>query len=361
MLRSKQILFGTQLNRKKYFASPVIHTESEFLAHVLSAKPGFEQTLVQTIQKNKHQALDRISTFEQKSKSWHRSRKLMLTGSITGALVGHSLYKHPFNVANDLIDSIEGEKNENRTQDSKVMVTSDVETVGSTNTGDAGNENVAFAAKGYMAPADWGSSKEAFAIQCYLDHFSTTVTLEWFKQYKKNSNLSVFTFRGQDIPHLLGKKPPVVTVRHYNLLIDFDWVFRGVSPDGIVFINDVAVGCVEIKCSVAKRKDIHATFRMRNYDQVQNQIYVCQKYWPTIRWNDYVNWNPTLFTSETIVYDPEYYLTWYKPRELRFLRMCIRYWTRKLLCRLLERSPPIPSNQLESEYQKLCDQISVIS
>ena len=46
---------------------------------------------------------------------------------------------------------------------------------------------------------------------------------------------------------------PLLTVKKCGFIINPQWPWLGCSPDGIVFENDIAVGCIEVKCPYSKR------------------------------------------------------------------------------------------------------------
>ena len=68
---------------------------------------------------------------------------------------------------------------------------------------------------------------------------------------------------------------PLLTVKKCGFIINPQWPWLGCSPDGIVFENDIAVGCIEVKCPYSKRDmtikeaaDNDNTFFMKNIDSI---------------------------------------------------------------------------------------------
>jgi hypothetical protein len=47
-------------------------------------------------------------------------------------------------------------------------------------------------------------------------------------------------------------------------------------------------------------------------------LYIANRFWPSIRWLDFVVWSPRNFTVDTYVFDTEYYFKYYAPRELKY-------------------------------------------
>lgn len=174
----------------------------------------------------------------------------------------------------------------------------------------------------------WGTDHEPDATQSYVNDLYLNV-VKIFREQRKNGSIEQqnnhFLFRGQLIPIINIKKDPIIEIRHYALLIDPYNPWRGMSPDGVIFINDVAVGVLEVKCpygSYTQQYWLYVNMKTYYYNQTQCELYLCNLYWPTIKWVDFVVWSPTLFTVETMIFDAEYFYSWYLPRELRFYFHC---------------------------------------
>jgi hypothetical protein len=230
--------------------------------------------------------LQRIWSLPQKSEPWKWARMGRITGSSTGAAVG---------------------------QQRKTRV-----------------KKVAYAAvylkfKGNAATI-WGSGKEVYAAKCYANDLQRLVT-ECFRAQRRSGAIQAtadspdglhFVFRNQKIAVPDIDLDPVVEIRHYGLLVDPWNHWRGVSPDGVIFINGIACGVLEVKCSFGKKYSLYTNVRPYYYNQLQCELYIGNRYWPTIRWLDFVVWSPQHFTVDTYVFDVDYFYSWYLPRELKY-------------------------------------------
>lgn len=186
--------------------------------------------------------------------------------------------------------------------------------------------------KGNVA-SQWGSGKEVYATQCYVNDLLRIVVTEFRKQRRegKVQKTKSFVFRGQTIPVPDVNQDPVVEVRHYGLFIDPWNHHRGVSPDGVVFINDVACGALEVKCAYADRFALYANIHPYYYDQIMCELYLCNRYWPTIRWLDFQVWAPDNFVVDTYTLNTDYFFHWYAPREIRYyFRLFLKAMSEKM-------------------------------
>lgn len=229
----------------------------------------------------------KIWQFAQKSAQWLWARTARLTGSHTSIAVGHQrgtpIMKGPY-------------------------------------------ESIYFKFKGNRASM-WGSGKEVYATQCYCNDFNRIVT-NVFREQRRSGQIQetmedgehngYFIFRNQKIPVADINDEPSVEVRHYGLLIDPWNHHRGVSPDGVVFINGLAVGVLEVKCAYAQDKSLYVNIKPYYIDQIMSELYLGHLYWPTAHWVDFVVWSPQHFTVDTFTFDAAYYYGWYAPRELKY-------------------------------------------
>jgi len=231
--------------------------------------------------------LAKIWQFAQKSAAWLWARTGRITGSTTGTAVGQQrgtpIMRGPF-------------------------------------------EAIFAKFKGNVA-SQWGSGKEIYATQCYVNDFKRVVVTV-FRQQRKNGtiqetmtdgeNNGYFIFRNQKIPVDNINNEPSVEVRHYGLLID-PWNHqRGVSPDGVIFINGLAVGVLEVKCAYAHEKSLYVNLKNYYMNQLMCEMYIGHMYWPTIHWLDFVVWSPKNFTVDTYTFDTDYFYNWYAPREVKY-------------------------------------------
>ena len=46
---------------------------------------------------------------------------------------------------------------------------------------------------------------------------------------------------------------PLSVIKKCGFTINPEWQWLGCSADGIVFTNDMAVGCIEVKCPYSKK------------------------------------------------------------------------------------------------------------
>jgi hypothetical protein len=240
--------------------------------------------------------LRRIWQFPQKSAAWLWARTGRITGSSTGNAVGHNRGTPVLKVAYEAV----------------------------------------FAKfKGNIA-SEWGAGKEVYAVQSYVNDLNRLVTREFRDQRRRglvvqrrdaaraagggsgDRGCGWFAFRNQRVPVPDVDADPIVEVRHYGLLID-PWNHqRGVSPDGVVFVNGVAVGILEIKCPFAKNKSLYVNIKQYYFDQLMCELYIGHLYWPTCHWLDFVVWAPQAFTVDTYTFDAAYFFGWFAPRELRY-------------------------------------------
>ena len=186
--------------------------------------------------------------------------------------------------------------------------------------------------KGNVA-SEWGSGKEVYGTQCYVNDLLRIVVTEFRKQRRegKVQKTMTFVFRGQTIPVPDIDQDPVVEVRHYGLLIDPWNHHRGVSPDGVVFINDVACGALEVKCAYADLFALYVNIHPYYYDQIMCELYLCNRYWPTIRWLDFQVWAPKNFVVDTYTLNTDYFFHWYGPRENRYyFRLFLKAMSEKM-------------------------------
>jgi hypothetical protein len=251
--------------------------------------------------------LAKIWQFPQKSVAWLWARKGRITGSTTGTAVGH--------------------------QRGKPILT-------------AAYESCWVGFKGNQA-SRWGSGKEVYATQCYANDLQRLVT-EVFRAQRKAGDVQrngYFIFRNQPITVQDINRDPRVEVRHYGLLID-PWNHqRGVSPDGVIFINGQACGVLEVKCAYSKDKSLYINIKEYYYTQLMSELYLTNIYWPTIKWLDFVVWSPEHFTVDTYTFDARFYFTWYGPRELKYyFRLYLKATAEKVyMTTQQETNNPLPS------------------
>lgn len=245
--------------------------------------------------------VSKIWQFPQKSAPWLWARTGRLTGSHTGVAVGHQrgtpIMKGPY-------------------------------------------ESTYIKFKGNKASM-WGSGKEVYATQCYVNDLARVVT-NVFREQRQSGAITAtgyFIFRNQKIPVRDINEEPLVEVRHYGLLID-PWNHnRGVSPDGIVFVNGVAVGVLEVKCPDQGRS-LYINIKTYYFDQIMSELYIGHLYWPTIHWVDFVVWSPRHFTVETFTFDAGYYFGWYGPREIKYYyRLYLKTLAEKMYLLAQQESP----------------------
>jgi YqaJ-like viral recombinase domain len=195
-----------------------------------------------------------------------------------------------------------------------------------------------------------GSGKEVFGTQCYVNDFKRLVT-QTFREQRRSGTIQAdgngyFVFRNQQIPVPDINEDPLVEVRHFGLIIDPLNHFRGTSPDGVVFINGVAVGALEVKCPYASGSfSIYPNILDYYFDQIQSELYVCHLYWPTIHWVDFVVWSPKHFTVDTFTFDAKYYFHWYAPRELKYyFRLYLKGLGEKMYLTAQQENNELPPN-----------------
>ncbi len=237
----------------------------------------------------------KISTFGQKTEPWKWARKGRMTGSTVASSVGHGYDNRPLKQAKDAAIDKPFKK------------------------------PVAYG-KG-PSPMDWGSGKETYAGQCYINDLQRLVSkvfreqrLAFFRDpTTKDQTMTHFVFRDQRIPVPNIFIDPQVQIIAYNLLIQPMNHHRGCSPDGVVFINGMPCGCIEIKCpSPYGGNHLHPLTKSYYYDQLMAELYLTGNFWKTVGWVDAINWTTRWWYVETFVLDTEYFYEWYLPRELRY-------------------------------------------
>jgi len=230
--------------------------------------------------------LSRIWSLPQKSEPWKWARNGRITGSSTGAAVGQQ-------------------------RNTRVQK--------------AAYGSVYLKFKGSVA-TEWGSGKEVYGTRCHANDWKRLV-VKTFREQRRSGEIQRtadaqgrlhFVFRNQRIPVPHIDHDPHVEVRHYGLMIDPWNHWRGVSPDGVLFINDIACGALEVKCSFGKKYSLYTNVRPYYYNQLQCEMYIVNRYWPTVRWLDFVVWSPEHFTVDTYTFDAEYFYGWYAPREIKY-------------------------------------------
>lgn len=227
-----------------------------------------------------------ILTHKQKSHRWLWSRQGRITGSVSGSCVGQNPYCRVLKSAWESVYQVKYKDEDDKKQEE--------------------------------APK-WGEDHETQAAQDYLNDLNKHVQNKYSEA--KREEKSHFQFRSVSFT---TTREPVVEIRCFNLMIDFENHWRGMSPDGIVFVNGVPVGIIEIKCPYSLQKDtkyyIYPVIKSYYYNQLQSNMYIAHKYFrfPTTPWCDFIVWTPQAFTVEHFEFDADYFLHWYLPRELRF-------------------------------------------
>lgn len=202
---------------------------------------------------------------------------------------------------------------------------------------------------------EWGTDCESYAAQAYTNDLYVRVVAEFRRQRRHGLVRSggTFVFRNQHIPVADVNVDPVVEVRHWGLVLDPWNTWRGVSFDGVVFINGVACGILEIKCCAPRNGQwvrvehgkayasvrelfqqlyLYVFQKPYYYPQVQTNLDVARRYWPTIFWADFCVWTPFHFTVETQTYDCDWHRTWCEPREIRaYFRARLPIFTERIL------------------------------
>ncbi len=222
------------------------------------------------------EARDKIRGYPQGTDAWKKSRIGRCTGSVSAEMVGHLRYNNttPVHLAYNLIH---------------VPFQPNVATI-------------------------WGNEHEQEACNQYVECLCELVWQAWHDRKDPNS----FVFRGVSIPCTSDKKPDVY-VGHLGLVIDPYYPWRGVSYDGIIFINDIAVGVLEIKCPYYKEHAPYPNIPLNYYDQCQSNLHVARKIWgEQVLWCDFFVWGPSLYTLDTLSYNHDYFTKWYFPRECRW-------------------------------------------
>jgi hypothetical protein len=123
----------------------------------------------------------------------------------------------------------------------------------------------------------------------------------------------------QNIPIKNIHLDPEVEIVSYNSVIDSFNHWLSISPDGVISINGLYVGCLEIKCPWSKQTHaLHENVQKYYYEQMMSQLYILQRYFPTITWLDKMNWSPSIWVADTFVFATQYYFEWFAPRAIRF-------------------------------------------
>ncbi len=224
--------------------------------------------------------LQTISRFPQKSAEWKWARNGRITGSATGPAIGYHRKSPALKAAwASIYTTFKG-----------------------------------------CAPTEWGSGKEVYAVRCYIEDLNRLVSKVFRAQRKSGivAKTNTFVFRGQTIPVPDINCDPIVSIRHYGLLIDPWNHFRGVSPDGIIVINGVVAGCLEVKCPFGKQKSLYPIIPKYYFSQLQCEMYISRIFWPDVRWLDFVVWSPYGWTCETVPFEEDWFNNYYAPRELRY-------------------------------------------
>lgn len=182
----------------------------------------------------------------------------------------------------------------------------------------------------------WGTNNESNAGFDYICDLRRSIHKTYEEQrdfIASGSTLSgfiEFKYRGQSIPVLNKNELPTVELFLFGFMTDPYNQWRGMSPDGVVVVNGVAIGCVEIKCPFGtpiKRGSgggmegdhaLYVNIPKYYYPQIQSELYLCQLIWPTVQWIDFIAWSPEHWTLETFLFDAPFFFDWYAKREMRY-------------------------------------------
>lgn len=145
-------------------------------------------------------------------------------------------------------------------------------------------------------------------------------------------------------------RDPVVECRNEGSIIDYMAHWMSCSLDDFVFINNIACGGVEYKATAPKsikgldqevyvdeqgfahheyphkllnEIQMYPNVPLYHYPQLQKNIYIARKYFPTIRWIAYIPWSPKYFTVEYFQLNREWMYDWALPRHNRFYFMSL--------------------------------------
>jgi hypothetical protein len=173
---------------------------------------------------------------------------------------------------------------------------------------------------------DWGVENESNGAFSYIQDLREIIN-ETYKQQRKEQEsrkqpFKSFKFRGFEIPVLDPDALPTVILAPFGLVLDPYNHWRGISPDGVIVVNGIPIGCLEIKCPWGDyyKKDhaIYVNIPKYYYPQLQAELYTCNLIFPTVTWIDFVVWSPQHFTVDTFVFDSPFFFGWYAKREMRF-------------------------------------------
>jgi len=193
----------------------------------------------------------------------------------------------------------------------------------------------------------WGNDTEKFGAQKYVNHLTRLVVSVFRAQRRMGyvARTGCFVFRNQRIRVPDINVDPVVELCHFGQLVDFWNQWMGTSNDGVVIINGLPVGIFENKspaprCTGVAVRDpgvatcdpdrLRASLKMYSYMpeeyfcQLQMNLYIAHRYWPTVRWADFNVYTPFTSVVETVPFYSEWFNDWAIPRDLKFCSLLLR-------------------------------------
>lgn len=209
-----------------------------------------------------------IEKAAQGSTEWLKYRVGCCTSSNGAAFVGHSDYDSPLHIADKIIA--------NKSFDNPFM--------------------------------KFGRKYEPVARNIYEVRIQNILTRLW-----KNKP------EGQDSimyrKHKITEEPVVKVIGTSGSLVHPVWHHIRGSPDGIVTINDIAIGLIEIKCSMF---GVYPISKAYHHDQVQIMLLVANALHPTIQECDYISFDGRHMSIDILPLQHEYLQDWFLPRIHRF-------------------------------------------
>lgn len=220
-----------------------------------------------------HTQRKEILTTKQGSAEWLRNRVGACTASNAGAYVGHSPYDSPLHLAKKLV------------QNKSTL------------------ENVF---------TRFGHEIEPYGREYYQARIRRIVLSLWEEARRKGQD----TFRYRRRTFSATGDAPILEVKaDTGSIVHQQYDHLRCSMDGLIYLNGILIGILEIKSSLA---GTHWIMKLAHFDQIQFMLYVIKSHWQDVDECDYAVCDGLDESIEPIRYNQEYTETWLMPRIQRF-------------------------------------------
>ena len=243
----------------------------------------------------KHRLL-RYKTFRRLSQGtpdWLACKQECCTGSIGPSMVGHNEHEPPLKTRDHMLHPEDRDEKDNSF--SKFMK-------------EHGHKTEEIARKDYQKEVE-------NALQIVFDSYEGNFPVN-------HAGLPYILFCNIQLP-IHNHCVPKIHIEVNGFVLDLNMPWRGVSLDGIVYVDGIPRWIVEIKCPVAKQYALWVLFKTCYYDQLMNNLHCIRQHHPTVEFcHVYVysvqEMGRRCSFMEPFYFDAAYFYEWYMPRELHF-------------------------------------------